>query len=117
MKIRIGVKDGEYFLKLIYIIQSIPPFNELRKVDILVLAELYEQNYKLRNIPVEQRNIVIFSFETKKQIMKKLGISQPNFYNSLSRLRSLDIITDNTLAPKYTLWKHKSIAFYFEDEE
>jgi hypothetical protein len=117
MKIRIGVKDGEYFLKLLYILYNVPPFNSLRKVDLIILSELYEHNYKFRSIPVVQRNILVFSFETKKEIMTKHKITQANFYNSLSRLRKLNIIIDNTLAPKYVLWKHKEVNFIFEDEE
>jgi len=117
MKIRVEIKEGEYFLKLLNILRHIPPFSLLRNQEIEVLAKFYEYNHKLREIPTEQRNLVLFSHDTKEKIAKELHLKTSRLYNIITGIKKVGIIKGDTLIPKYTLYKHNEVIFSFENEE
>ncbi len=117
MKIRIKVQEDTYFVKLLLILNNIPPFNKLRPQELLLYAHLLEVNHKLRNIPFTERNRLIFTYDTRIEIANKMGSNIKTVYNLLGRLRRLKIIGANTLLPKYLLTKVPELLFIFEDED
>jgi hypothetical protein len=117
MRIRIRTHENDYFLKLLSIISNIPPFNKLRPKELELYAHLLTVNHKYHNIPLRERNTLIFNYDTKVEIAGKMGIKLSGVYNILSTLRSVKIIENESLIPKYTLTKVKELQFIFEDEE
>ena len=73
--------------------------------DIKILSELYNTDYKMiasHNVKAyKDRMSILFSSETKKEIMANLNISYNTFNNSLSKLRKKGLINeDNTISEK-----------------
>jgi hypothetical protein len=117
MRINVKVNDDDYFLKLLLILNNIPPFNKMRPKELELYSHLLAINYKYRNIPFKERNTLIFNYEAKQDIASKMGIKPTGVYNIMSSLRSLKIITEDSLIPKYTLGKTDKLTFVFEEDE
>lgn len=117
MKIRIKTQEDNYFLKLILILNNIPPFDKLRPKELELYAHLLTVNHKYRNIPFKERNKLIFNYDTKVSIANKMGIKLSGLYNILNNMKNLKLIETNSLIPKYTLGKTDKLLFVFEDDE
>ena len=117
MKIRIKTQEDTYFLKLLYILNNLPPFNKLRPKEIELYSHLLTINHKYRNVPFKERNTLIFSYESKVDIATKMSIKLSGVYNILSTLRNIKIIEGESLIPKYLLVKTPEVLFIFEDED
>jgi len=117
MKIRIKTNENNYFHKLILILSNIPPFNKLRPKELELYAYLLKVNHKYRNIPFKERNKLIFNYDTKIEIATSMGIKVSGIYNILSSLRTLKVIEDESLIPKYVLNKSSELLFVFEEED
>lgn len=117
MKIRIKTQEDTYFLKLMFILSNIPPFNKLRPKELELYAHLLTVNHKYRNIPFKERNKLIFNYDIKTEIAGKMGVKLSGVYNILSNLRVLKIIDGESLIPKYVLNKTNELTFIFEEEE
>jgi hypothetical protein len=117
MKIRIKTSEDTYFLKLLLIINNIPPFNKLRPKELELYANLLLVNHKYRNIPFKERNSLIFNYDTKIDISNKMGIKLSGVYNILSNLRKFKILEEESLIPKYVLNKTNELVFIFEEED
>ncbi len=93
--------------------------------DIKILSELYNVNFEMvasGNVKAyKDRMSILFSTETKKEIMSNLSMSYNTFNNSLSKLRRKGLINeDNTLIEKRMFDLNKeSFIFTIElmDEE
>jgi hypothetical protein len=117
MKVRIGVQESTYFIKLLLIFSNIPPFNKVRPKELELYAHLLEINHRYRNIPFKERNRLIFSYETKVELSDKMGMKMNGIYNILSNLKLAKVIGDSALLPKYTFNKVNELTFIFDDED
>jgi len=117
MKINIKVNDNDYFFKLLLILNNIPPFDKLRPKELELYSNLLAINYKYRNIPFKERNTLIFNYETKQEIARRMKIKPTGVYNIMSSLRALKIINDDSLIPKYILGKTNTLTFIFTEDE
>ena len=117
MKVRVKTQEDTYFLKLLLILNNIPPFNKLRPKELQLYAYLLTANHKYRNIPFKERNTLIFSYDTKIEIANKMGIKLSGVYNLLSNLRAAKILESESLIPKRVLNKVNELIFIFEEEE
>jgi len=117
MKIKIKTQEKTYFLKLMLILNNIPPFNKLRRQELELYAHLLRVNHKYRNVPFKERNTLIFNYDTKVEISSEMGIKLWGVYDILSRLRKSKLIESRSLIPKYILSKTKELLFVFEDEQ
>jgi hypothetical protein len=75
MRIKIKTNDNNYFIKLLSIINNIPPFNKLRPKELELYAHLLTVNHKYRNIPFKERNTLLFNSDTKIEIASKMGMN------------------------------------------
>ena len=117
MKIRVSVKEREYFRKMIILLNDIPPFNKVRPKELQLYAELMELNHKHRYMPFDVRNKTIFDYQTRQDIAANMGIQVSGVYNLMKGLRKAGLITKNSLVPKYLLPKSKEVTFKFIEEE
>jgi hypothetical protein len=117
MKIKIKTQEDNYFLKLMLILNNIPPFDKLRPQELELYSHLLRINYKYRNIPFKERNKLIFTYDVKRDIASKMGIKRTGVYNIISSLKNLKIIESESLIPKYTLGKTKELLFVFEEDD
>jgi len=117
MKIKIKTQEESFFLKLMLILNNIPPFNKLRRRELELYAYLLKVNHRYRNVPFKERNKLIFNYDTKIEISQSLGIKLSRVYNLLSNLRSFNLLEGESLIPKYTLSKIKELIFVFEEDE
>jgi len=115
MKINVKVSDDTYFLKLLSILSSIPPFNKLRSRELETYAYLLEYNHRYRNIPFEERNKLIFDYDVKQSIATRMGVDIAAVRNYMSILRSHGVIGRDTMIPKYVLEKVGELVFVFKD--
>jgi hypothetical protein len=117
MRIRIKVQEETYFIKLLSILNNIPPFDKLRPKELELYAHLLTVNHRYRNIPLPERNKLIFTYDVKIDIANKMGIKLSGVYNILNNLRSYKILGKESLFPKYALYKVKELVFIFDDNE
>ena len=117
MKIRIKTQEDTHFLKLLLILNNIPPFNKLRPQELELYAHLLTVNHRYRNIPFKERNSLIFNHDTKIDIASKMGIKLSGVYNILSNLRTLKLIDNESLIPKYVLNKESELLIVFDNED
>lgn len=117
MRIKIKISEDTYFIKLLYILYNIPPFNKLRPRELELYSNLLLINHKYRNIPFKERNKLIFSNDTNIDIAKKMGIKVHGVYTLLSCLRTAGVIEEKSLIPKYLLRKVEELTFVFEEDE
>lgn len=90
-----------YFHQLIEILKVFVPFNQLRKRQREVFAEILYQFYVFRNESEEVRERLVFDHKTKEAIATKLGITKGNLYNIYKELRQLDLLTKDGINKKY----------------
>jgi hypothetical protein len=84
--------------------------------EINVLSEFYTFNHTYKDIPENQRNILMFHSDNKKVIAEKLGVSMDNIYNIVLSLRKKGFILKGSLNPKYLIKDISNINFIFVDE-
>lgn len=116
MKINIKVNESDYFIKLLSILNNIPPFDKLRPKELELYSHLLRINHKYRNIPFKERNKLIFNYENKQEIANTMGIKLTGVYNIMSSLKALKLIEDDSLVPKFTLGKVDTLTFLFDDD-
>lgn len=116
MRINIPVTDENYFLKVLTLLNDIPPFNKLRPRELELYSHLLRLNHKYRKIPVDQRNHLIFNFGSRIEIAQMMGVKMAGLYNLIRGLINHGIIKKGELIPKYTFLKPSMIIFNFTDE-
>ena len=80
-------------------LELIQPFTKINKRDKDILSEILVLNYYKREIPVEDRLSIILSKKERKNLEKKLHITDQVVRYSIHNLRKAKIITDKGLSP------------------
>lgn len=117
MNIKVNAQEGEYFNKLLTLLNPLAPFDQLGPSEIAVYAELLELNYKYRKIPYEERSLLIMSGENKISVAKSLNIKLSRVYNVMTKLRKIGILDSSGIVPKYALGKYQKVTFIFNNSE
>jgi len=116
MKIKVPVKDEDYFDKLVSLFSNIPPFSKLRPKGLELYAKLLQYNHRWSRLPFNERNTLIFSTDYKEEMAKTMGIELSGVYNLMKELKQAGIIEKDKLIVKYTLPKVKEVKFEFIEE-
>lgn len=119
MNINIPTDENKYFHQIIEILQVFAPFNNLRKRQREVFAEILYHNHLLRDEKEDLRNRLLFDSETRKEISRKLGISKANLYNIYKELRQKNLLTKNGINTKfrYGFLQYPEITFTFKSKD
>lgn len=113
MNIAIPVTRSTKFNWIVDTLSVMSPFSELRPKEREVLAELLKLNNELKNIPDNQRNLLLFHADNKKIMAENIGISVDGFYNIIMSLKKKGIITTEGIDKKYLIPNIESITFKF----
>lgn len=98
--IPIKTNNKRFFRQFLELMKFTSPFNKIRPKELDTLAEILFQLNEYKEIPLQKRYIIVFSTETRKEMMNNLGINQDLFNNTLSGLRKVNILSkDNKLIP------------------
>jgi len=108
--------EEDYFLKLVYLLRTIPPFNDLTRKELDLYAYFLYYNDKYKTIPLRDRNKLIFNHDIRKTIAKKMGINMARVYNIVALLKKKGIIGDGELNPRYVISKVDYLAFIFKEK-
>jgi len=92
---------GKFYRQYLEIIRVFPPYNKLRDKEIDILAEFFRLNNEYSHLDESIKWKIIFEYSTKIQIKDKLNISDANFNNILTSLRSKGLIVNNKIPTKY----------------
>lgn len=117
MKLKIIVDEESYFKKLLSLLSNIPPFNSIRPKELELYSLILYYNHKYRKLPFEERNQLIFNYDIRMQMAKRIGIKVSGVYNLMRGLREAGIIKRNLLISKYIIPKTKSLTFLFVEDE
>ncbi len=118
MEINLKVNNEDYFIKLMILLHNFPPFSKLNRKQLMLYSSLLEYNDKYKTIPLEDRNKIIFSYETRNEIATRFNYKINRIYNLMKGLRDAEVITKEGLIPKYIIPKTKKVTFNFiEDSE
>ena len=117
MEIRLKTTKSKRFRVLIELYGIIPPWSRLRKREKDVLAALYELNYNYSNLPIEQREMLIFHKDNRKGIAESIGISSDSFNNILADLKKKGLLLEKKFVEKYIITNSDSVTFKLVDKE
>lgn len=70
----------------------VAPFSILTEVDMKVLGQLLYHYYKWEDLGFEERNQMVFDYDTKVAISKDLDLSMASLENCLMSLRKMGFI-------------------------
>lgn len=115
MKIRVKLNADSYFVDVLKILESVPPFSRVRQADIQIYARLLHYNYQLtlQNIEEDERNKVLFEYAMRRQIQQELNINDGSYRNSLYNLKKNGIIGNKKLLAKFVIPYGEDIEFKF----
>lgn len=114
----INTTPEKYFHQLIEILKVFPPFNQLRKRQRQVFAEILYQFHIYKNESNEIAERIVFDYKTKEDIAKRLNITKGNLYNIYKELRKLDLLTKDGINDKYKFkyLQFRGITFKFLEQ-
>lgn len=101
LNFNVDTTPEKYFHQLIEILRVISPFNQLRRRQREVFAEILYQFYLYRKEDEEEQERIVFDRETKEQIASSLGISIGNLYNIYKELRKVKLLTRDGINKQY----------------
>ena len=107
----------KYFHQIVEILKIFPPFNQLRKRQREVFAEILYQFYVYREETENGRERLVFDYKTKEEIATKLNISKGNLYNIYKELRQLNLLTKDGINKKFAIgyMQYPAITFKFSE--
>lgn len=113
LKFSVDTTPEKYFHQLIEILRIISPFDQLRRRQREVFAEILYQFYLYRKEEEEERDRIVFDRETKEQIASRLGISIGNLYNIYKELRKVKLLTRDGINKQYRFeyLKYKDVTY------
>ena len=103
MKIPIKSNEQKYFRQVLEFLSPLTPFDQITTREKDVLAMLLYHNYRLGDLPKEERDALVFSKATREKIRKSLIITKPSFDNQLAALRRKGFITYSSIVPKFEI--------------
>lgn len=101
--IELNVTLEQYFRNILISLKPLPPFNQLRERELMVLSQLLMYNYKYRDLPKEERFKLVFDYDTRIKICNSLNISKGFFDNILTMLRTARILKGKTIRDQYLI--------------
>lgn len=118
MILEINTVPEKYFHQLIEVLRLFAPFNQLRKRQREVFAEILYYNHKFSGNDQEVTNRLVFDFKTRQEISDKLKISKANLYNIYKELRQVGLLLKekDEINPKfmYKYMQYPKIEFKFK---
>lgn len=117
MNLIIQYTEEDYFLKLVYLLRAIPPFDSLTGRELQVYAYFLYYNDKYKTIPLKDRNKLIFNRSVRGDIAKKMHLKRSRIYNIVTLLKKKGIIGDGELNPRYVINKTDYLAFIFKERD
>jgi len=114
----VDTNPEKYFHQLIEILKVFPPFDQLRKRQREVFAEILYEFYLVRNESEGVKERLVFDYKTKENIASRLNITKGNLYNIYKELRQIKLLTKDGINPKfkYSYLQFGEITFRFRNE-
>lgn len=120
MEITLKLKEDKKYLEMIRILSNlknpeIKPFNQLRNREMEVYAVLlYLYNERYSTTPKEDRDALVFSYDSRQEIAERLGdISKDTIYNIMMDLRKKGLIDKKNLKSSFILPNNNFIKLNF----
>ena len=101
MKIPITTNAEKFYKQIVKLLSEFAPLDKLFPRERQLLALILYQNYLLRDIPEDKRNILLFSKDMRRTMRDKLGVSEDYFNTNLYKLKKNGIITKDNKIPKF----------------
>ena len=118
MRLKVQTNNEHYFRFLLEVLSAFNPFNKLRNSQKDLFAELLKYNYKYKDVPKEERFILILGHTVRQKICSKLGVSKANIDNNISLLRKMGFITQDNQIPDKFLFPYKApFIIEFKEEQ
>jgi hypothetical protein len=92
--------DRDAFYKILIVLNEI---FSIRRSALRVLANLMYYNWKYKHLPKKQRDLLIFSYETLRDIEDYLGITGSDLRNQITYLRKNGYLKGRSLVSTYEL--------------
>jgi CRP-like cAMP-binding protein len=113
LNFNVDTTPEKYFHQLVEILRVISPFNQLRRRQREVFAEILYQFYLYRKEDEEERERIVFDRKTKEEIASRLGISIGNLYNIYKELRKVKLLTRDGINKQFRFeyLKYKNVTY------
>lgn len=103
MRIPVKSNESKYFRHVLEFLSPLTPFNSISGREKDVLSQLLYYNWKVIDLPKEERSAYVFSKAVKEKMRQSLNISKPSFDNQMAALRRKRFITYNSIDPKFEI--------------
>lgn len=121
MVFNIDTVPEKYFHQLIEVLKVFAPFNNLRKRQREVFAEILYYNHKFSGNEQDVTDRLVFDFKTREEISERLKITKANLYNIYKELRQVGLILKekDAINPKfrYKYMQYQRIEFVFKTKD
>jgi len=114
--LKIKTTKAGFFIKYLLVINEMLG---LRRSALDVFARILYWNDFYKDLPTEEKNIVVFNSITRKKILDSLHMSRASLDNQFTYLRKKSLILGTRVNPKYEIFydTHKELTFSFELDE
>jgi hypothetical protein len=102
MEIPVVIPKEERFIKIIELMSCGEPFKSLRPKEKEAIGRLLYLTYTLKDIPKEQRRLLIFHQDNKKKLAEDMDMTIDNYYNLILSLRKKGLVDNDGIVEKYS---------------
>jgi len=88
----IPITTKNYFRDILDILDFIEPYKSLRSRQKDVYAELIKKHHQYKSLDKDERSQLVFCTKSRKDIAKKLDISDNVIYNIIAELTKLGVV-------------------------
>lgn len=117
MIINVTVDEGNYFHKLLVLLNNIPPFSKLRPRELELYSYILSYCHSHSRAPLQDINVGVFSGAFRQQVAEYMGIEVAGVYNLMKGLRREGVVEKDKLVPKYIIPKIELLTFKFINTE
>lgn len=117
-----NIPTKNYFRDIIEILDFIQPFTKLRGRQKDVYAELLKKHYQYISLEKDERSQLIFNTKSRRDIAKKLNVSDNVIYNIIAELTKIGLVVgkenygENELDERYIPPVVEALTFKFIKE-
>ena len=101
MELPIRINKDSKFKWIVEIMSCMQPFKSLRPRERELIAKILKLSYDIKDVPKEQRKLLIFHQDNKKKMAEEMNMTMENFYNLILSLRKKGILDDYGVIDKY----------------
>ena len=121
MVVNVRTDRTQYYYQVLRILQNLPAYSKLKEKEIQVLSQLlaFREKFMLEQRMTDESMVgeLLLSKSVRREVCKSLEITDANFRNYLSFLRTKGFIVGDRIDLKYPISYLNEIVFNFVEQK